>query len=115
MEKSTKKKLGILLGAALTCLLLVAYAVSSIDTARLAKFVAAQVKASTGRDLSINGPVSIKVFPRLAGQQAEYVVTQLKDFGTALRPHALVMRAEAQSLSQACAAPVADKMRKSVV
>ena len=66
MEKSTKKKLGILLGAALTCLLLLAYAVSSIDTARLAKFVAAQVKASTGRDLSINGPVSIKVFPRLA-------------------------------------------------
>ncbi|NCW89073.1 MAG: AsmA family protein, partial [Rhodocyclales bacterium] len=66
MEKSTKKKLGILLGTALTCLLLVAYAVSSIDTARLAKFVAAQVKASIGRDLSINGPVSIKVFPRLA-------------------------------------------------
>ena len=66
MEKSTKKKLGILLGAALTCLLFVVYAVSSIDTARLVKVVAAQVKASTGRDLSINGPVSIKVFPRLA-------------------------------------------------
>lgn len=45
-----------------------------------------------------------KVFPRLAGQHAPYIVTQLKDFGTALRPHALVMRAEAQSLT-------ADEMR----
>jgi cytochrome c553 len=40
-----------------------------------------------------------KVFPRLAGQHADYVVTQLKDFGTALRPHALVMRNEAQALT----------------
>lgn len=66
MEKSTKKKLGIFLGAALTCLLLVAYAVSTIDTARIVKIVAGQVKSSTGRDLAINGAVSIKVFPRLA-------------------------------------------------
>ena len=41
-----------------------------------------------------------KVFPRLAGQHADYVVTQLKDFGTALRPHALVMRNEAQALTE---------------
>jgi uncharacterized protein involved in outer membrane biogenesis len=66
MENSTKKKLGILLGAALTCLLLVVYAVSSIDTPRIVKAVAGEVKASTGRDLTINGPISIKVFPRLA-------------------------------------------------
>jgi len=66
METNTKKKLGILLGAVLTCLLLVLYAVSTIDTARIVKAVAGQVKASTGRDLSINGPISIKVFPRLA-------------------------------------------------
>ncbi|MEN9902572.1 MAG: hypothetical protein RL651_1236 [Pseudomonadota bacterium] len=66
MEKSTKKKLGIFLGIALVCLLLVTYAVSTIDTARIVKVVAGQVKASTGRELAINGAVSIKVFPRLA-------------------------------------------------
>lgn len=48
-----------------------------------------------------DGAEGVKVFPRLAGQHAEYIVTQLKDFGTALRPHALVMRAEAQSLTAA--------------
>lgn len=40
-----------------------------------------------------------KVFPRLAGQHADYVFAQLKDFGTALRPHALVMRNEVQALT----------------
>jgi len=38
-------------------------------------------------------------FPRLAGQQADYVYAQLKVFGTALRPHGLVMRAEVKPLS----------------
>jgi cytochrome c553 len=40
-----------------------------------------------------------KVFPRLAGQHADYVFAQLKEFGTALRPHASAMRAEVQALS----------------
>jgi cytochrome c553 len=31
------------------------------------------------------------VFPRLAGQHAEYVFNQLKIFGTRLRPHGTVM------------------------
>lgn len=31
------------------------------------------------------------VFPRLAGQHAEYVFNQLKIFGTRLRPHGIVM------------------------
>lgn len=65
MNLRIKKKLGILLGISLTCLLLVVFAVSTIDTSRIVKIVAGQVKASTGRDLVINGSVSIKAFPRL--------------------------------------------------
>ena len=66
MDSNTKKKLGILLGIILTCGLLIGYAVSTIDTSRIIKVVAGQVKATTGRDLAINGPVTIKIFPRLA-------------------------------------------------
>jgi uncharacterized protein involved in outer membrane biogenesis len=66
MNSSAKKKLGILLGVVLTCLLLIGYAVSTIDTSRIVKVVAGQVKATTGRDLAINGHVSINIFPRLA-------------------------------------------------
>ena len=40
-------------------------------------------------------------FPRLAGQRAEYVYTQLRMFGTALRPHAVEMRAETRAMSPA--------------
>jgi len=50
------------------------------------------------------GGEGAKVFPRLAGQHADYVLAQLKEFGTALRPHALVMRNEVQALT-------ADEMR----
>lgn len=32
------------------------------------------------------------IFPRLAGQHAEYIVRQLQEFGTRLRPHGAVMR-----------------------
>ena len=49
---------GLLLGAA--------YALSSIDTHKIVRLVSAQVKAATGRELTIQGPVSVKVFPRLA-------------------------------------------------
>jgi cytochrome c553 len=31
------------------------------------------------------------VFPRIAGQHAEYIVKQLKEFGTKLRPHGVIM------------------------
>lgn len=31
------------------------------------------------------------VFPRIAGQHAEYIVRQLKEFGTKLRPHGVIM------------------------
>jgi cytochrome c553 len=32
------------------------------------------------------------VFPRLAGQHADYIVRQLQEFGTRLRPHGVIMR-----------------------
>ena len=37
-------------------------------------------------------------FPRLAGQRSDYVYAQLKEFGTALRPHGVLMREETKPL-----------------
>jgi cytochrome c553 len=39
------------------------------------------------------------VFPRLAGQRAEYVVRQLKVFRTRLRPHGVIMANESRNLT----------------
>jgi cytochrome c553 len=39
------------------------------------------------------------VFPRLAGQHAEYVLRQLKVFRTRLRPHGVIMADETRNLS----------------
>jgi cytochrome c553 len=39
------------------------------------------------------------VFPRLAGQHAEYVLRQLKVFRTRLRPHGVIMAGETRELS----------------
>jgi cytochrome c553 len=68
-----------------------------------------------GREIFVNGIPALGViacatchgegargaagFPRLAGQHADYVYAQLKVFGTALRPHGQVMRAEVKPLS----------------
>lgn len=76
---------------------------------------AAAAPAPLGREIFVNGIAArgvracaschgegaegAKVFPRLAGQHAEYILAQLKEFSTALRPHASVMRAEVQALS----------------
>ena len=48
------------------------YAVSSINTAALTKFLSSTVKESTGRDLTIAGPVSLTFFPSI-GLKAEQV------------------------------------------
>jgi len=40
-------------------------------------------------------------FPRLAGQHAAYIAQQLTVFGTRLRPHGVLMKAEAANLSPA--------------
>jgi cytochrome c553 len=39
------------------------------------------------------------VFPRLAGQHAEYVLRQLKVFRTRLRPHGVIMAGETRNLT----------------
>jgi cytochrome c553 len=39
------------------------------------------------------------VFPRLAGQKAEYLVAQLRIFGTRLRPHGILMKQEVVGMS----------------
>jgi len=48
------------------------------------------------------------VFPRLAGQQAAYVLRQLTLFGTKLRPHAVLMKNESAKLTPAEKRAVAD-------
>lgn len=40
-------------------------------------------------------------FPRLAGQRADYLAAQLKVFGTQLRPHGVVMKAEVKAMTGA--------------
>jgi len=40
-------------------------------------------------------------FPRLAGQRADYVLAQLKVFGTRLRPHGTLMQAETRPMTAA--------------
>jgi cytochrome c553 len=40
------------------------------------------------------------VFPRLAGQHAEYVMRQLKVFRTRLRPHGVIMADESRNLTE---------------
>jgi len=48
------------------------YAVSSINTGALTKFLSSTVKDATGRDLTISGPVSLTFFPSI-GLKAEQV------------------------------------------
>jgi cytochrome c553 len=40
-------------------------------------------------------------FPRLAGQRADYVLAQLKVFGTKLRPHGVLMKDETKAMTPA--------------
>jgi cytochrome c553 len=48
------------------------------------------------------------VFPRLAGQHADYVFRQLKLFGTQLRPHGILMKKETANMSSEEMHQVAD-------
>lgn len=67
MNFNVKQKVALTLVLVFTGLCLWAvYAIATIDTTRIVRIVSEQVKAATGRDLVINGPVSIKLFPRLA-------------------------------------------------
>lgn len=42
------------------------YATSKLDTAQLTQLLSSSVKSATGRDLKIEGPVSLSLFPRIA-------------------------------------------------
>ena len=67
MTLTSKQKIILVLGLLLALLLLLfAYALSTVDTKRILQFVQTQVKSSTGRDLVVKGPVSVKLFPHLA-------------------------------------------------
>jgi cytochrome c553 len=46
-----------------------------------------------------NGAEGAAGFPRLAGQRADYVYSQLKVFSTKLRPHGVVMQNETKSMT----------------
>ncbi len=47
-----------------------------------------------------NNAEGASVFPRLAGQQSEYVFRQLKLFGTSLRPHGILMKKETANMTE---------------
>jgi len=67
MNLSPKQKIGVVLALVVAGLVaIILFAVSTIDTKRIIGIVSTQVKQSTGRDLAIKGPVSIKLFPHLA-------------------------------------------------
>jgi len=46
-----------------------------------------------------NGAEGAAGFPRLAGQRADYVLAQLKVFGTKLRPHGVLMQQEVKGMT----------------
>ncbi len=48
------------------------YAISTIDPAKLTQLLSASIRDATGRNLQINGPVSLKIFPSI-GITAEQV------------------------------------------
>ena len=104
MNLSTRQKIGggiavLIVGV----LLFAAYAIATIDSTRLVQVVSQQVKANTGRDLQIKGPVSIKLFPRLA-VVAEQV--SLSNASWAADPEMLTIKQVAFSLAWA---PLFDK------
>ncbi|MES2586784.1 MAG: AsmA family protein [Pseudomonadota bacterium] len=66
MKKSVKIAIGALSGVVLLFGVGAWYASSAIDPAQLAKLLSSSVKATTGRDLKITGPVTLSIFPRVS-------------------------------------------------
>lgn len=66
MNKATKIVLGVLGGIVLLGGLGAWYASATIDPAQLARLLSSSVKSATGRDLKIEGPISLSVFPKIA-------------------------------------------------
>jgi len=51
------------------------------------------------------------VFPRLAGQKADYIVAQMRVFGTRLRPHGILMKQEVAGMSNSEMRAVAEYLQ----
>ena len=66
MRKSTKIIINALGGAFILITAGVWYAASTVDPAQLTKLLSSSVKAATGRDLKISGPVTLSFFPRIS-------------------------------------------------
>lgn len=67
MNLSTRQKIGAIVGAIiLGVLVVVSYALITIDSKRLVQVASHQIQVSSGRALQIKGPVSIQFFPQLA-------------------------------------------------
>jgi len=76
MNLKPRQKIGLIVALVFAGLVLVSlYAISSIDTNRVIRIVSTQIKENTGRDLAIKGPVSIKLFPRLAVVAEQVLLT----------------------------------------
>lgn len=66
MSKSIKIIISALGGIILLLILGAWYAASTVDPVQLTKLLSSSVKASTGRDLKINGPVKLSFFPGIS-------------------------------------------------
>ena len=66
MSKSIKIIISALGGIILLLILGAWYAASTVDPVQLTKLLSSSVKASTGRDLKINGPVRLSFFPGIS-------------------------------------------------
>jgi uncharacterized protein involved in outer membrane biogenesis len=66
MNKSIKIIIGAVGGTILLLVLGVWYAASTVDPVQLTKLLSTSVKAATGRDLKISGPVTLSFFPGIS-------------------------------------------------
>ena len=66
MSKSVKIIIGILGGVILLLLAGAWYASTVVDSVQLTKMLSSSVKAATGRDLKISGPVTLSFFPKIS-------------------------------------------------
>ncbi|OYY56334.1 MAG: hypothetical protein B7Y55_05690, partial [Polynucleobacter sp. 35-46-207] len=66
MNKTSKIVFGVLGGLILLGGIGAWYASTAIDPAQLAKLLSSSVRSATGRELKIEGPISLSVFPKIA-------------------------------------------------
>lgn len=66
MSKSAKIIISVLGGSFILIAAGVWYAAATVDPAQLTKLLSSSVKVATGRDLKIDGPVSLSLFPKIS-------------------------------------------------